>query len=73
MIIVFANPYLRCRLCGTAVRGMGGLGLDGAATSSPCGHEASVLSICPTWGPVDGCLCLEHLGRRTHELHPPLP
>lgn len=59
----YANPYLRCPTCGDRVVGR----LDNnSGRNWPCGDDAGVLSICPTWSPVDGCLCLETLGSKTH-------
>jgi hypothetical protein len=71
-ITEFANPYLRCDVCGQPVEGM--IALEGQATTCnhrgeliPCRH-LGVTSICPSWSPVVGvgCRCQEHLGYVPH-------
>ncbi|WP_167503141.1 hypothetical protein [Streptomyces malaysiensis] len=54
----FANLYLVCSLCGTRTRGVRDSGV-----LDPCNHDASVRSLCPSWGPIDGCQCAQVLGR----------
>ncbi len=74
--VTFANPYLACDQCGQRVAqwhdpvkcGCG----DSGWQNKPCGHQAGATSVCPSWGPVDGCTCVEHLGRRDHG-EPPAP
>jgi hypothetical protein len=56
----FANPYLACDHCGARVTHSLGV------TNQPCGHHVGFESVCPSWGPVDGCQCVEHLGTRPH-------
>lgn len=68
----FANPYLDCERCGKPVTGWHDSIMCGCAEgqwwNEPCGHRAGATSVCPSWSPVDGCLCVEHLGYRPHEL-----
>ncbi len=69
--VLFADPYLRCDECGEPALGYTvtpGRGMDGDGANWPCGHQAGVTSDCPSWSPVDGCRCVEHLGHRDHEL-----
>lgn len=66
----FANPWLRCDVCSQPVEGMVSFeGQVGGCThkglNTPCGHLGAT-SICPSWGPVDGCQCQEHLGYVPH-------
>lgn len=59
----FADPYKVCVECNGWVDGV----LDAPTLILlPCHHQADYLSVCPSWGPVDGCQCVEHLGRRPH-------
>lgn len=52
----FANKFLVCAHCGGAVyREV--LGEDDVYRLLPCGHAAEAVSLCPSWSPVDGCLC----------------
>lgn len=62
-----ANPYLRCCACGARVEYWMGERL----TNKPCGHQADFESVCPSWGPVDGCQCQEHLGHVPHSAPTP--
>lgn len=59
----YANPYLTCPACGDRVVGRHD---DNSGRNWPCGDDAGVVSLCPTWSPVDGCMCLETLGRKEH-------
>lgn len=68
--MTYANPYNACDACGA--RTTHGSTADGRFRNQPCGHAASFSSLCPSWGPVDGCMCIEHLGRRDHG-EPSLP
>ena len=67
-----ANPYLRCSQCGARVE----YWLDGESEigepvrNYPCEHASDYVDVCPSWGPVDGCQCQEHLG---YTPHPPAP
>jgi hypothetical protein len=61
-----ANPYLRCDVCNERVKYW--LSKPGPPQNFPCGHEAGYHAICPSWGPVDGCSCLEFLGYLPHPL-----
>jgi hypothetical protein len=66
--IEFANPFLVCDRCGVSVPAFHDrerCGCDDPAWNIPCGH-IGVHSVCPSWGPVDGCLCLEILGHVPH-------
>lgn len=56
----FANPYLACEECGARVTHRPG------NHNQPCGHRASFESVCPSWGPVDGCRCVRLLGHNPH-------
>lgn len=55
----FANPFLACAGCGKQVTHRDDV-------NRPCGHKASFESVCPSWSPVDGCRCQEHLGHVSH-------
>jgi hypothetical protein len=66
----FANPFLRCDTCGEWV--LGWVRHEGQVPECqhlgqlyPCGHVGAT-SVCPSWSPVDGCRCLEHLGSVDH-------
>jgi hypothetical protein len=53
----YANPHLVCQICDQRVVGRvvaPGNKLDFA--NEPCQH-LGVTSMCPSWGPVDGCEC----------------
>lgn len=74
----FANPFLTCDDCGQPVHSWHdnqecGLGCGLPAINRPCNHAAGVTSVCPSWGPVDGCQCLEHLGHVPHAAVPSVP
>jgi hypothetical protein len=59
-LIGFANPYLKCDKCKKRVvywHDPDRCGCTSEAFNSPCEHELGVISICPSWGPVDGCSC----------------
>lgn len=69
--VIYANPYLRCDECGGVALGYTVTphpGMDGDHANWPCGHHAAITSDCPSWSPVNGCQCIEHLGHREHEL-----
>lgn len=57
-----ANPYLACSICGKRVTHW--LDKPGPLTNEPCGHQGDYTDTCPSWSPVDGCRCVEHLGER---------
>lgn len=70
----FANPYLRCDTCGEKVEGAivlcdQGVGCEHLDRLSPCGH-LGLTSICPSWGPVDGCKCKAVFGEVSHPMEP---
>lgn len=56
-VTTFANPHLNCDECGIQVHAM----RTDTNANVPCGH-LGVTSICPSWGPVDGCACAEPCG-----------
>lgn len=58
--VTFANPFLRCAECGQqaeAFHDPGRCGCESEWSLVPCRHLAEVVSVCPSWGPVDGCRC----------------
>lgn len=61
---MFANPFLTCNKCGKRVTDYALL--NGKHVNSPCGCSAGFESVCPSWSPVDGCRCMEHLGEVPH-------
>ena len=62
-LIEFADPYKTCNMCGAWVDGV----LDARKPiNMPCEHQTGYTDRCPSWGPVDGCQCVEHLGHRPH-------
>lgn len=71
--ITFANPHLVCDLCRKPVpswHNNTACGCDEESWNNPCEHPVGVTSVCPSWSPVDGCQCLEHLGRIDHPAAP---
>lgn len=67
--VEFADPFLVCETCRLWVTGWHAddrCGCDAGTWNEPCGHSAGVASVCPSWGPVDGCSCLQHLGSVSH-------
>lgn len=73
VITEFADPYLKCNICRRPARGF--VSMEGQVPEcqhtghlTPCGHMAMVTSDCPSWSPVDGCRCMEHLGHIPHKL-----
>jgi hypothetical protein len=62
-VVTFADPYKTCDECGEWIDGY----LDSREMPNwPCGHKASYTDQCPSWGPVDGCSCVEILGEKPH-------
>lgn len=67
--IAFANPFLVCETCDKPVArfhdhkrcSCGDSDMDGPE----CGH-LDVRSVCPSWGPVDGCSCVATYGYLAH-------
>jgi hypothetical protein len=61
--IEFASPYLVCTSCRrpvTAWHDNDACGCDETWWNQPCGcGTAGVVSVCPSWNPVDGCTCTE--------------
>ena len=71
--ITFANPYLRCDFCREPVprwHNNDTCGCGETFWNEPCGHTAGTTSVCPSWSPVDGCQCREHLGHVDHDEQP---
>jgi hypothetical protein len=63
--IEFADPFKVCNQCRGWITGV----LDndhGPVIVTPCEHRAGYTDVCPSWGPVDGCSCKEHLGYVPH-------
>jgi hypothetical protein len=61
---MYADPFIICVECGH--RTSDGSTKSGQFRNEPCGHAADFKSVCPSWSPVDGCRCVEHLGVREH-------
>lgn len=69
--IEFANPYLVCTQCERPVSAWHNpeaCGCSAATRNLPCQHTAGVRDTCPSWSPVDGCLC--PAGATPHRIHP---
>lgn len=70
LVITPANPFLACGTCGKRVEAFHddrcGCHLGGRPVNMPCFHEGEYRDLCPSWGPVDGCQCLAHLGYVPH-------
>lgn len=68
--VMFSDPYLACDACHAWVTGWHDndrCGCAGTFWNVPCGcTRAGVTSRCPSWSPVDGCRCREHLGYVLH-------
>jgi len=64
----FADPYKQCLKCGGWVTGV--LDSPGPPIVLPCNHEGTYRDLCPSWGPVDGCQCLEQFGSVNHPVPP---
>lgn len=65
-----ANPFLCCDVCHEPSEGFVAFegqvpGCDHQGENVPCGHIGAT-SVCPSWGPVGGCECKEHLGYLPH-------
>lgn len=72
VLVNFADPFLVCSKCRRRVTGYHSpehCGCDAEWWNVPCEHNGGVTSLCPSWGPTDGCQCLRHLGVVPH---PPL-
>ena len=69
IMITPANPFLACAGCGKRAEQFHddrcGCDIERPVTF-PCEHAAGYDDLCPSWGPVDGCTCLEVLGRVDH-------
>jgi hypothetical protein len=58
--IGFANPYLKCETCKKPVpywHDPNPCGCTDDLFNYPCGHKLGTFSTCPSWSPVDGCMC----------------
>lgn len=67
--VTFANPYLICDLCRAWVtrwHNNDKCVCPEECWLEPCSHNAEAVSACPSWSPVDGCQCQQHLGRVDH-------
>jgi hypothetical protein len=62
--IRFADPYKVCNACGGWITGV--LDMPGVPLVMPCEHDLGYRDVCPSWGPVDGCQCVEVLGHVEH-------
>jgi Zn finger protein HypA/HybF involved in hydrogenase expression len=64
VLIGFANPYFKCDECKQPVpywHNPNRCDCEGKTFNSPCGHEADITSVCPTWDPVEGCGCYDSI------------
>lgn len=61
-----ANPYLVCDICKQKVPYWHNPErcCSDDFYNYPCGHQAGATSICPSWSPVDGCICKD---KETHD------
>lgn len=69
VFVAFANPHLVCDLCHKPAPRWHNNTECGCTEESwldPCSHNTEAVSVCPSWSPVDGCQCQEHLGRVDH-------
>lgn len=69
LVITPANPFLACSTCGKRAEAFHGDRCGCGETrpvNMPCGHYGGYDDLCPSWGPVDGCRCLEALGHVPH-------
>lgn len=55
--MIFADPYKKCLECGQWIDGAEDE--PGPLLLIPCGHRSDFKDVCPSWGPVDGCTCVE--------------
>ena len=65
--IGFANPFLVCDNCKEKVpywHNDDRCGCDNGTFNYPCEHKTGVTSLCYSWGPVDGCQCIN---KETHD------
>jgi hypothetical protein len=63
--VSFANPYLRCIHCGERAEGYHDnerCGCHQESWNVPCEHPVGSISACPSWSPVDGCICEQSHG-----------
>jgi hypothetical protein len=60
VLVGFANPFLKCDKCKVKVpywHNPERCGCDASYYNHPCTHTDGVTSSCPSWTPVDGCIC----------------
>lgn len=76
VFVDLANPYLTCDTCGKWVTGWHDpqqCGCDDTGwLNTPCGHQAGITTVCPSWDPVDGCVCASGGGLASHGQPPRL-
>jgi hypothetical protein len=65
-VISYADPYKKCCTCGAWIDGA--LDGPGPLILVPCEHQSDYDSVCPSWGPVDGCQCPSHFGHVPHDV-----
>ena len=66
----FADPFKKCRVCDEWVDGyVVAPEHDEEGENWPCRHRGYD-DLCPSWSPVDGCRCAEHLGFVDHPVRP---
>lgn len=59
----FADPYKTCNNCGAWITGVTN---EIPFRNYPCLHGGGYTDQCPSWGPIDGCSCIDHLGHVPH-------
>jgi hypothetical protein len=64
-VIEFADPYKVCVVCKGWVTGVTVPRYGYGNNNLPCWHHGYE-DACPSWSPVDGCRCVEFLGRKPH-------
>lgn len=72
--VEFANPFLVCTLCRKPVprwHNNDKCGCEAESWNDPCEHPIGITSICPSWPPVDGCLCKSVFGKVDHSFPEP--
>lgn len=61
VLIGFDNPFFICEICRNPVKYWHDSNRCGCDDTGyhfhPCGHIADLISICPSWNPVEGCTC----------------
>lgn len=62
VLVGYANPFLVCAECRKKVpywHDPDRCGCNGEWYLHPCEHKADIISTCPSWNPVEGCICTE--------------